>query len=139
MTDLVQKMRSQIVEILNDTEKIKEKESHDTLFSALLTSDLPPEEVTLKRLQHEAISVVGAGLETTKWALSVASFHLLNNPPILARLREELFVAIPDQDHIPALPEIQRLPYLSACIEESKSMLLANYRPRTSNLMIRLL
>lgn len=95
-------MRSQIVAILNNREQNKEKESQDTLFNALLKSDLPPEELTLTRLQHEAISLVGAGVETTKWALTVASFHLLNNPPILARLREELAVAIPDPNHMPA-------------------------------------
>ena len=90
------------------------------MFGALLDSKLPPSELTLTRLQHEAISVIGAGLETTRWALSVACFHLLDNKDILSRLKEELSAAIPDPGSMPTLSELQRLPWLSACIEESK-------------------
>lgn len=97
----------------------KEKLQYDTLFNTLLQSDLPPEELSLDRLQHEAISVVGAGLETTKRALSVASFHLLDTPSVLLRLRQELTDLIPDITRPPALNELEALPYLSACIEES--------------------
>ena len=113
-------MRSQIIGVLSTRSEGRRKEtSHDTLFNALLESDLPEEEVSETRLQHEAISVVGAGLETTKWALTVASFHLLNNVQILSRLREELKITFPDRTRNPSLSELQRLPYLSACIEES--------------------
>jgi Cytochrome P450 len=114
----MQKMKSQIIGVLSSRDEAEKGTSHTTLFSALLKSNLPAEEITAIRLQHEAISVVGAGLETTKWALSVACFHLLDNPVALSRLREELFSAIPDVTNMPSLAEIQRLPYLSACIEE---------------------
>jgi cytochrome P450 len=48
-----------------------------SLFTALLESDLPPSELSTKRLQHEAISVIGAGIETTMYTLSTCSYHLL--------------------------------------------------------------
>ena len=113
-------MREQIIGVLNSRLDINGKEtSHDTLFNALLMSDLPAEELSEIRLQHEAISVIGAGLETTKWALTVASFHLFNNTLILGRLQDELATAIPDPSEMPSLTELQRLPYLSACIEEA--------------------
>lgn len=99
----------------------KEELQHDTLFNALLRSDLPPEELSLVRLQHEAMSVVAAGLETTKRALSVASFHLLATPSALLRLTKELTDFIPDITRPPSLTELEALPYLSACIEESQS------------------
>lgn len=94
---------------------------NDTLFNALLQSDLPPVELSLNRLQNEAISVIGAGVETTKRALSVGSFHLLNTPSALLRLRQELTDFIPDITKPPSLTELEALPYLSACVEESQS------------------
>lgn len=68
-------MEDQIAEILRCPNAGEEMVSQDTVFSAILQSDLPPEEVSLVLLQHEAISVVGAGIETTLRALSVAGFH----------------------------------------------------------------
>ena len=111
-------MKSQVIDVLRNRNNGKESTSHRTLFNALLQSELPPQEITQDRLHHEAISVVGAGLETTKWALTVASFHLLSNPHILSRLREELAGTSSDPSNPPSLAELQRLPYLSACIEE---------------------
>ena len=96
----------------------KKSTSHATLFNTLLQLNLPPEELSETRLQQEAVGVVGAGLETTRWALSVASFYTLNNPQVLARLQEELTAAIPKISHPPSLRDLQKLPYLSACIEE---------------------
>lgn len=112
-------MRSQITDVLSGRDEEKKKDQR-TLFNALLDANLPPQETSPKRLEHEAISVIGAGLETTKWALTVASFYILDNPAVLARLKEELHMAIPDPASIPRLQELQRLPYLSAVIEESK-------------------
>lgn len=113
-------MASQITDVLSRRDHEKKK-SEKTLFNALLDSDLPPQEAAPVRLQHEAISVVGAGLETTKWALTVGCFYILDNQVVLARLKEELETAIPDPATLPRLQELQRLPYLSACIEESES------------------
>lgn len=79
---------------------------------------MPAEELSLTRLQHEAISLIGAGVETTSRALSVGSFHILENPIILARLRDELITAIPDPETPPPLEVYEKQPYLSACIEE---------------------
>ena len=111
-------MKNQIIGVLRGSNKASQEKQHDTVFNALLQSDLPPEETSLTRLQHEAISLVGAGLETTKWALTVGSFHILDNLPVLQRLREELVSAIPDTSSPPSLEKLEKLPYLSACIEE---------------------
>ncbi|KAL4903833.1 hypothetical protein BDW74DRAFT_168695 [Aspergillus multicolor] len=89
-----------------------------TIFADLLTSSLPASELTLPRLKDEAMSIVGAGIETTKIASVVATFHILHNPPILSKLRAELDTAIPDPGHLPSLHVLEELPYLSACIQE---------------------
>ena len=109
-------MSNQISSILKG--KNKDEKQHNTVFSALLDSDLPPSELSQTRLEHEAISVTGAGIETTMRALSVASFHIIANPPIFERLREELVNWIPDPSNPPSWDELNQAPYLSACIEE---------------------
>lgn len=91
----------------------------ESLFTALLESDLPPSELSLKRLQHEAISVIGAGIETTMYTLSTCSYHLLANPDILAKLKAELLAAIPDAEQIPRLEALTQLPYLNNVVNEA--------------------
>lgn len=113
-------MENQIKSIFEERILGKQKQ-RDTIFNTILDSDLPPEEVTLKRLQHEAISVVGAGLETTLRALTVATFHILSNPPVYTRLLEELEQSIPDPLAMPSWDSLMQLPYLSACIDECES------------------
>lgn len=112
-------MADQISSILEKRNKFPLDEKSNTVFNAILDSNLPPEEVSLTRLQHEAISVTGAGIETTMRGLSVASFHILDNPPVLQLLQEELEAAIPDVHNPPPLKDLEKLPYLSACIDES--------------------
>jgi cytochrome P450 len=90
-----------------------------SLFTALLESDLPPSELSTKRLQHEAISVIGAGIETTMYTLSTCSYHLLANPLTLAKLCTELDAAIPDPNHIPHLDALMQLPYLTNVVNEA--------------------
>lgn len=89
------------------------------MFQTLLSSDLPPEELTPLRLLHEGVTVLGAGIITTRFALTVASFHILNAPAIQQTLREELHTAFPDPAYVPTVAELERLPYLSAIIAEA--------------------
>ncbi|KAL4915704.1 cytochrome P450, partial [Aspergillus aurantiobrunneus] len=95
-----------------------------TVFSALINGDLPATEKADRRLQDEAQLVIGAGLATTGWTLSVGTFYLLSNPKVLARLRQELDRALPAYD--PSHPsaslewtELEKLPYLTAVIKEA--------------------
>ncbi|MCJ1439368.1 hypothetical protein MMC27_008760 [Xylographa pallens] len=112
-------MEAQIRDILNDTNRQAKLAQHDTVFAELLNSKLPPHELSQYRLQNEAVSVIGAGFETTRWALTVLSYHILANPPIYLRLRQELIDAIPDPNEIPSWAKLTELPYLSACIQEA--------------------
>ena len=111
-------MESQIQSLLSSNNEEDKLESQDTVFAELMKSKLPPHEVSQQRLQNEAVSVIGAGFETTRWALTVQSYFILANQDIHQRLCQELKEAIPDPDFIPAWSELQKLPYLSACIEE---------------------
>jgi cytochrome P450 len=111
-------MEAQVRDLLSGESKEIKEASHRTLFTDILASGLPPEELTMLRLQNEAVSVIGAGFETTRWSLTVASYYILANPSVYQTLRDELIAAIPDPSKILAWGELQQLPYLSACIEE---------------------
>ncbi|KAL4987950.1 cytochrome P450 [Aspergillus falconensis] len=95
-----------------------------TVFSDLIQGDLPASEKADRRLQDEAQLVIGAGLATTGWALTVGTFYLLSNPKVLARLRRELDEAIPTynlENPTAALEwtELEKLPYLTGVIKEA--------------------
>lgn len=90
-----------------------------TIFHSILHSDLAPEDKSQHRLTDEAVIIVGAGIETTAYALVVGTFHIANTPHIYKRLHTELVQAFPDNNDIPSLLELEKLPYLKACIQES--------------------
>lgn len=90
----------------------------NTIFASLLESDLPPEEKTLYRLTGEGTAFLGAGTETTSWALAVLTFYLLRNPDVLRRLTTELQSAVPDPRNLPSWSALEKLPYLSSVILE---------------------
>jgi cytochrome P450 len=108
-----------------------------TVFEELLNSKLPASELSHQRLQNEAQSVIGAGFETTRWALTVLTYHILANPQVHKRVKEELATAIPDTDKIPPWEKLQNLEYLSACVEEGGTnlftFLLLSFRRATSS------
>lgn len=102
-------------------------DTNPTVITELLHSDLPNEQKANRRLQDEVQLIVGAGLSTTGWTLSVGTYYLLANPRILARLCKELDDAIPifnaanTADLISKLEwtELEKLPYLTAVIKEA--------------------
>ncbi len=98
----------------------KNDRSQGTIFKELLTSDIPSSELSVDRLVDEAVGIVGAGIETTKWAIVVTIFHILDNPHVLHRLHQELEYAIPEPSSPPSLNVLEKLPWLMACIEEGQ-------------------
>ena len=93
---------------------------HDkpTIFADLLQSDLHESEKKPERLADEAVAVVGAGTETTSWALAVITFHLLSQPKILQKLHAELSEVVDDPRHLPSWTTLEKLPYTGAVIQE---------------------
>lgn len=51
--------------------------------------------------------------------MSAITYHVLANPDKLSKLKKELAVATPDPNSLPTLAEVEKLPYLSAVIQES--------------------
>ena len=109
---------AQVRAILSRTDKTS-TESHPTVFHSLRDDpDLPSSEKSLSRLVMEAQSLIGAGTLTSTHMLSITTYHILANPPILSKLLEELEKAIPNIATPCPLQTLEQLPYLSAVISE---------------------
>lgn len=93
---------------------------HRTVFHELLKSSMNRSEITQEVMEQEGQSFVGAGIDTTKTALTVGSFWILQTPGVKARLREELEKAMPNPDELLPLTELEKLPYLNAVVQECK-------------------
>ena len=107
-------MRNEIDAIKkNRVEGEKPQTSMDgTVFDSILDSDLPEREKETERLWQEAQVICIAGTETTAWALSVITFHLLSNHQVLQTLRDEFESAMPESSQSVDTKELEKLTYL---------------------------
>ena len=62
--------------------------------------------------------MIGGGVETTAFALSIATFHVINTPRIYERLHNDLVKAFPNRATLELYP-LEQMPYLKAIIMES--------------------
>ncbi|KAL2843905.1 cytochrome P450 [Aspergillus pseudoustus] len=86
--------------------------------SVLDSQNLPDTEKSLLRLEQEGALLALAGTESPAQTLNVTFYHLLANPPLLEKLRDEL-------RGVPASApwtQLEQLPYLSAVIEEGNRL-----------------
>lgn len=90
-----------------------------TLFHEMMDSKLSPQDLRLQRVVDEAMLMIGAGIESSKQALTVACFYVLTDPEIEARLRAELEAGIPDPEQMPHFQELESLEYLEAVMNEA--------------------
>jgi len=109
----------QIGEIRRGVNDAHKHVSHPTIFHEVLNSDLPPEEKSDARLGDEAQLIVAAGLITTSWALTVASFHIINNSNVSQRLRTELETIVSTSSSTFDWHKLEQLPYLNGCVHEA--------------------
>ena len=118
MTNKEKDWRTKIANIISGEDQSNTKSQHPTIFHELLESNFPPEEKSLDRLGDKAQLIIRAGLEMVSWALTTTSFHFINNPKILNTLRNELQEAIPDPAIMLDSIHLEKLPYLTAYIQE---------------------
>ncbi len=106
-------MYNQVIEIKKELQNNQKPEGQTTIFYDVLTNDqVRPEEKTVDHLAGEAHVVVGAGTVTTSHILSVLTFHVVNNPDILDKLRAELATVMTKTQPRPKLRQLEPLPYL---------------------------
>ncbi|KZT04430.1 cytochrome P450 [Laetiporus sulphureus 93-53] len=68
-------------------------------------------------VRYNLLTFLIAGHETTSSTLSFTLYYLLKNPEAARKLREELDEVLGDQP--PQLGDMNKLPYLTACLRES--------------------
>ncbi|KAK5081460.1 hypothetical protein LTR70_010535 [Exophiala xenobiotica] len=93
------------------------KRSDDSVLHGIFNSDLPDSDKTAERIFQEALTLVGAGSETTGSALEHIFYHVLANPAIKARLFADLSEAA-QQGDLTSYETLKRIPYLDAVIKE---------------------
>lgn len=108
-----------------ETPSSRAGDGQPTVFHEILDSKLPEHEKTFSRLATDGGALVGAGTVTTAWAATTAVFYLLRKPQCLQMLKQELADALPRRLNEEKtcsqaiLPMLEKLPYLSAVIQES--------------------
>jgi cytochrome P450 len=89
------------------------------LDAIVSSSELKQQDRSFGRVVEEARNTVGAGTETTGAALTTLSFYLLSQPNVLSKLKSELQGVSRDVSQLLQLREVEKLPYLQACINEA--------------------
>src|SRR5712664_1927866 len=120
-------MEDQIQQLIDDHNRGCKDTTHPIVFQELLDSNLPQEDKNLGRLRNEGVVLVSAGLDTVRATLEIGTFHLLQQPRIMQKLREELLTVYPDPGDPPSLPVLEQLPYLTAVIYECMKMLYTSF------------
>lgn len=93
----------------------QDKPLRRTIFHELLTSEavqagaIPP---SVDDMTDIALTIMVAAAAATGNALSITTFHVLNNRDIYHRLREELLAAYPDETTPMSWADLEKLPYL---------------------------
>lgn len=112
---MTQDLASQITDIMSGNSSKDEKQN---IFRELINGDLPAEEKSLPRLVDEGQTMIAAGQETSSFFLQQASYFILANPGVHAKLKAELREAIPVLESTPPLARLEELPYLHAVVQE---------------------
>lgn len=82
------------------------------LDEMVLGETMPSEEKELKRLEAEAMIMIGAGTETTARTLTITLYHILANQEIYSRLLQELRTVMKHPES--SLPPVSRRVYPSS-------------------------
>ncbi|WPB07075.1 uncharacterized protein RHO25_011735 [Cercospora beticola] len=113
-----EKQAEDVDEVIKSHGQLK-KNGRRTIFHELWDSpELLEKDHNRQHMLNEAQTFIGAGTFTTSSHLTNTTFHLLDNPACLQRLQAELRDTITDASILPPLSSLEKLPYLTAVIQE---------------------
>jgi hypothetical protein len=92
--------------------KVEGNPVQTTVFHELLESPLPPHEKSEERLTQEGVALVSAAAETTSTTLMTTMFHVLCDPWLVARLRDEIRPMMQGPRVCPGWCNLESLPLL---------------------------
>ncbi|KAL3483008.1 cytochrome P450 [Aspergillus germanicus] len=120
--DYIESVRHQ-VQMQNITSKRNEAETSQrvSVFHHLLsTTTIPEPEKRTSRLQAESMVILIAGTFTSAHTLSMIVYHVLSEPRIGDRLREDLREVMAGYPaRYPQWMVLEKIPYLQGCIKEA--------------------
>lgn len=90
-----------------------------TIFHAIIQSNLPDDEKSYDRLWQEAFNVFFAAVDTTSRTMTWSTYYLLTHPGWLSKVRRELEEAWVDPLEPPPYEKLDGLPFLTATIKET--------------------
>ncbi|RGP81330.1 cytochrome p450 [Fusarium longipes] len=108
------RIRLQINDVIKSHEQTRPKKQTSIFHVLRASPKLPKSEKSQARLEDEAALLVMAGTESPATALTIAHFHLLRNPDIMAKLKREIAESASSD-----LDSLGRLPYLGAVMKEA--------------------
>lgn len=122
--DFQEEMRRLILGAQEELGAKKGVDADATIIHGILRSGLPERELGMELLKDHAVSLIGAGIASAQWTLTIACFHIISDRRVYAKLKTELGNAMPDPD-LPAPLDtvLEKLPYLTACVEEGNDYL----------------
>ena len=95
------------------------EKAHPTVFHEIMSSqEIPPSEKSSYHMKYEAIQFVSAGTDTVSNTMHMITYHVIENPSILQRLRTEILTVQPDSTQPAKFSQLERLPYLTGVILE---------------------
>ncbi|KAI2608566.1 cytochrome P450 [Hypoxylon fragiforme] len=105
---------------LSNPDPRKPDQADKTIIHGILRAGLPQEELEMDVLKDHATSIIGAGIASAQWTLTIACFHVMSDQRIREALKKELESVMPDANSPLPYKEIaEKCPYLVACIEEA--------------------
>ena len=123
--DKLQNLRQHTYRAMNHQTTDQKGNGKPTIFEEYKNNKLPSEEKTPDRIFQVALMILGAGAGTPSYVLDTATFHLLTNTQIHARIKHDLEEVWPDAStEVPAVTTLENVPYLRACVKEALRMAL---------------
>ncbi|ROV99536.1 hypothetical protein VMCG_06332 [Cytospora schulzeri] len=117
MDTLVVRLPAMIEKTRGDAEAGIVREREAVFMDMFQSKTLPESEKTIPRFSGEGMALMNAGTDTTGWALTVITYHVLSKPEVLNRLTAELAEAGLDADTL-SWAALEKLPYISGVITE---------------------
>ena len=92
--------------------RFTDDDGRTVMFDLMLESNNKKERLDMEQLIDEAFIFVAAGIDTTGYTLSCATFYILHTSEVMAKLREELLQVSTREDGRFEWKNVQNLPYL---------------------------
>ncbi|RAH47920.1 cytochrome P450 [Aspergillus brunneoviolaceus CBS 621.78] len=125
----VYEMQDRIARQSEECLQSNSRERLRTIYGCLTDPAVPVAERSLARLRDESFILLIGGTETTAATLTFAMYHLLRDKERFFRLREEVETIVSRSDGRVPWPQVERLPYLAAVVNESLRLGAVAMRP----------